>query len=105
MPTQTAEVQRGSFTKDGRTFDVYASSAHAPDTMRVYPADAHGSIVLIVSGLNSRNMKASWGLPWRDFAEAWRDDFEERAYRAYVSRSDAPRPTARATAMVRVCEG
>lgn len=105
MTTQTAEVQRGSFAKDGRTFDVYASSAHAPDTMRVYPADAHGSIVLIVSGLNSRSMKASWGLPWRGFAEEWRDDFEERAYRAYVSRANVQRPTVRATATVRVCEG
>jgi hypothetical protein len=105
MTTPTAEVQRGSFIKDERMFNIYASSAHAPDTMRVYPADAYGSIVLIMSGLNSRNMKASWGLPWRGFAEEWRDDFEERAYRAYVSRAVAPRPTARATATVRVCEG
>lgn len=101
----TAEVRRGSFAKDGNTFEVYASSADAPEAMRVYPAGDRSTLVMVVSGLNSRDLKAAWGLPWRNFAEDWRDDFEERAYRAYVSRTDPPRPTARATASVRVCEG
>ncbi|WP_255537420.1 hypothetical protein [Glycomyces niveus] len=44
-------------------------------------------------------MKANWGQPWRDYPAQWRDDFEERAYRAYVSRTAEPH------ASVRVCEG
>jgi hypothetical protein len=105
MTTPTAEVQRGSFTKSGATFTVYASSEHAHEAMRVYPAEDRNSIVLVVTGLNSGDLKAGWGLPWRDYPEAWREDFEERAYRAYVNREAAPRPAGRAVGVVRVCNG
>lgn len=105
MTTQTTEVQRGSFTKSGATFDVFASSDHAPEAMRVYPASDRSSIVLVVTGLNSGDLKAGWGVPWRDFPDEWREDFEERAYRAYVNRADAPRRLERAVGVVRTCEG
>jgi len=82
----TTEVQRGSFEKDGTRFDVCASSALAPEAMRVYQAGDRSVIALVVSGLNSGEMKASWGSGWGAYPEEWRDDFEERAYRAYVSR-------------------
>ncbi|MEU6247623.1 hypothetical protein [Glycomyces sp. NPDC047010] len=86
------EVQRGTFDKDGSRFDVCASSALAPEAMRVYQAGDRSVIALVVSGLNSGDLKASWGAGWGDYPLEWRDDFEERAYRAYVSR-------------VRVCNG
>jgi hypothetical protein len=86
------EVRRGSFDMDGSLFDVCASSAFAPEAMRVYPAGDRSVIALVVSGLNSGELKASWGSGWGAYPEEWRDDFEERAYRAYVSR-------------VRVCNG
>ncbi|PRY62486.1 MULTISPECIES: hypothetical protein [Glycomyces] len=82
----TTEVQRGSFDKDGTRFDVCASSAMAPEAMRVYQAGDRSVIALVVSGLNSGELKASWGSGWGAYPEEWRDDFEERAYRAYVSR-------------------
>jgi len=88
----TTEVQRGSFDKDGSRFDVCASSALAPEAMRVYPAGDRSVIALVVSGLNSGDLKASWGAGWDAYPLEWREDFEERAYRAYVSR-------------VRVCNG
>jgi hypothetical protein len=105
MTTPTAEVQRGSFTKNGATFDVYASSEHAPEAMRVYLAEDRTSIVLVVTGLNSGDLKAGWGLPWRDYPEEWREDFEERAYRAYVNREAVPRRKVSAVGVVRVCSG
>lgn len=101
----TTEVRRGSFTKDGTSFDVYASSADAPEAMQVNPAGERSTLVLVVSGLNSGDLKAAWGLPWRDYPDSWREDFEELAYRAYVTRRAAPRPSARAVGRVRVCEG
>jgi hypothetical protein len=105
MTTTTTEVKRGSFTKSGRTFDVCASSEHAPEAMRVYPVDDRGEPVLVVTGLNSGDLKAAWGLPWRDYPDEWREDFEERAYRAYVNRKASPRPAGRAIGVVRICEG
>lgn len=105
MPTSTTEVRRGSFRKDGRWFEVYASSAHAPESMRVYPYGDRSTLALVVSGLNSGDLKPSWGQPWGGYSADWRDDFEERAYRAYVSRGNEPRPVARSVGVVRVCEG
>lgn len=105
MTAPTTEVRRGSFIQDGTTFDVCASSAHAPESMRVYLAGDRTALVLVVSGLNSGDLKPSWGQPWGSYQDQWREDFEERAYRAYVSRDTGLRPTVRATAVVRVCEG
>lgn len=105
MTAPTTEVKRGSFVQDGSAFDVCASSEHAPEAMRVYPAGDRSALVLVVSGLNSGDMKANWGQPWRDYPDQWRDDFEERAYRAYVSRDAKPRASVRAVGTVRICEG
>lgn len=101
----TTEVRRGSFTKDGIEYEVYASSADAPESMRAYRGGDRSALVLVVSGLNSGDLKPSWGLPWAGFAEEWRNAFEESAYRAYVSRGAVPRSAARATGVARVCNG
>jgi hypothetical protein len=101
----TTEVRRGSFTKDGIEYEVYASSANAPESMRVYRADDRNSLVLVVSGLNSGDLKPSWGPPWAEFASEWRDEFEENAYRAYVSRVAIARSSSRVTGVARVCNG
>jgi hypothetical protein len=99
------EVRRGSFAKDGLWFDVCASSAVAPEAMRVYQSGDRSTIALVVSGLNSGDLKASWGAGWDAYPREWRDDFEELAYRAYVSRDARPRPTPRSNRVVRVCNG
>jgi hypothetical protein len=105
MTAPTTEVRRGSFNQDGTTFEVCASSAHAPEAMRVYPAGDRSALVLVVSGLNSGDLKVNWGQPWRGYPAQWREDFEERAYRAYVSRGAEPPSSGRAAGAVRVCEG
>lgn len=103
--TSTAEVRRGSFDFNGAEFEVFASSADAPESMRVYPVGRHDSLVLVVSGLNSGDLKASWGMPWSEHPQEWRDSFEERSYRTYINRGADTGPTVRATAKVRVCNG
>lgn len=101
----SAEVRRGSFVKDGSLFEVCASSANAPEAMRVYPEGDRSRIALVVSGLNSGDLKASWGAGWADYPQEWREDFEDSAYRTYVSRETAPILTTKETGTVRVCNG
>jgi hypothetical protein len=101
----TAEVRRGSFRRDGAEYDVFASSANAPESMRVYAAGDRNALVLVVAGLNSGDLKPSWAMPWREYGDKWRETFEELAYRAYVSRNGTPRPSVRGRGIVRVCNG
>lgn len=104
--TATAEVRRGDFDFYGEAFEVFASSADAPESMRVYPTGgAHDALVLVVSGLNSGDLKASWGKPWSERSEEWRDSFEERAYRAYLRPESNSGTAAPAIGRVRVCNG
>lgn len=99
------EVRRGSFVKDGLWFDVFASSAVAPEAMYVFQSGDRSTIALVVSGLNSGDLKASWGAGWDAYSPEWREDFEEQAYRAYVTRDTRPRPTPRTNQALRVCNG
>lgn len=78
-------VERGSFSDDYRTYRVRASSADAPDSFQVLTGRGD-DIVLIVSGLNSGELKATWGPFWRSFKPNWKIWVEETAFRVFYSR-------------------
>lgn len=96
-PEPSDPLVRGQFT-DGRTeFAVRASSADAPDSFQVYVPGRRADIVLIVSGINSAVMHATWGEGWRDYSSEWKVWLEDTAFRYFyrVTRRPAPHPQGR----------
>ncbi|GAA2170347.1 hypothetical protein GCM10010403_34970 [Glycomyces rutgersensis] len=90
-PEPSDPLVRGRFT-DGRTeFAVRASSADAPDSFQVYVPGTRADIVLIVSGINSGVMHATWGEGWRGYASEWKVWLEDTAFR-YFYRFARPSP-------------
>lgn len=94
-------LDRGTFRDQYRTYTVRASSADEPDSFQVLTG-AHGEdMVLVVSGLNSGDLRATWGRFWsglRPHAKVW---VEEQAFRVfYRHRIAAAGPEA-----VRFCDG
>ncbi|GAA2147623.1 hypothetical protein [Glycomyces algeriensis] len=77
-------LERGAFSDDYRTYRVRASSADAPDSFQVLTGKGD-DIVLIVSGLNSGELKATWGPFWRSFKPNWKIWVEESAFRVFYS--------------------
>ncbi|MFG3343316.1 hypothetical protein [Glycomyces sp. NPDC048151] len=99
--TEQGELDRGSFSDDYRTYRVRASCADAPDSFQVLTG-AGEDIVLIVSGLNSGDLKATWGPFWRSFKPNWKIWVEESAFRVfYRGRSLIPENPA----SIRFCRG
>jgi hypothetical protein len=77
-------LMRGSFHDDLRQYQVRVSSADAPDSFQVITGE-HGDIVLVVSGLNSGDLKATWGPFWRSHKPNWKVWVEESAFRVFYS--------------------
>jgi len=99
--SRTDTLDRGSFHDDYRSYKVRASSADAPDSFQVVTG-ANEDIVLIVSGLNSGNLKATWGPFWRSFKPNWKIWVEDSAFRVFYSgRTALPS----APPMVKFCDG
>lgn len=96
-----AALVRGSFRDDYRTYKVRVSSADAPDSFQVLTGDRE-DIVLIVSGLNSQELKATWGPFWRSFKPTWKIWVEESAFRVFHR---AQTPVGSAPPSVRFCNG
>ena len=92
-------LERGSFSDGARTFSVRASSEHAPDSFQVYADEYQRELVLVVTGLNSQNLKAAWGSEWRTASSAWREWFEAKAFMVFHN-GDRPMK-----GQVRVCNG
>lgn len=91
-------LERGEFRDSLRTYKVRVSSNEAPDSFQVYTGSREG-IVLIVSGLNSGDLKATWGPGWRGAEAEWKVWVEECAFgllygghQVGVSGGDRPRP-------------
>jgi len=99
--TKPDGLERGSFHDDYRTYLVRASSADAPDSFQVLTGN-NEDIVLIVSGLNSGELKATWGPFWRSFKPTWKVWVEESAFRVFYSQRQ---PIASAPVSWRFCEG
>lgn len=102
----TDPLVRGTFGDHQIHFTVRASSAVAPDSFQVSVANNAADLVLIVSGLNSGHLHATWGHGWRTFAPEWKAWFEDSAFavfyngRAIDNRLQRPRP-----GEVRFCDG
>jgi hypothetical protein len=60
-PRGTDPLIRGTFTDGHSHFTVRASTAQVPDSFHVSVTDNPADIVLIVSGLNTGNLHATWG--------------------------------------------
>lgn len=98
---------RGSFHDDYRTYRVKAANAAAPDSFEVVTGDRGDDIVLLVSGLNSGELKATWGPFWRSFKPTWKIWVEESAFRVF-HRTQPPTtqtPNGSAPTSVRICRG
>jgi hypothetical protein len=100
MP-EGVSLERGSFSDDYRTYRVRVSSADAPDSFQVLTGESD-DIVLIVSGLNSGELKATWGPFWRALKPNWKVWVEESAFRVFYSQR---RPIASAPVSWVFCEG
>lgn len=77
-----AELVRGSFRDDYRSYTVRASSAEAPDSFQVI-AGGREDIVLVISGLNSGDLKATWGQYWSRLKPQDKIWLEEQAFRVF----------------------
>jgi hypothetical protein len=91
-------LERGEFRDSLRTYKVRVSGSDAPDSFQVYTGQRE-DIVLIVSGLNSGELKATWGPGWRGAEEEWKVWVEECAFSVLIGVhqvgqriGDRPRP-------------
>jgi len=96
-----SELMRGAFSDDYRTYRVRVSCADAPDSFQVLTGNGD-DIVLIVSGLNSGDLKETWGPFWRSFKPQWKIWVEESAFRAFYR---GRQPIASAPSSIRFCNG
>ncbi|SDD85768.1 hypothetical protein [Glycomyces harbinensis] len=78
---------RGVFRDDLRQYKVRASSPDAPDSFQVITGERE-DIVLIISGLNSGDLKATWGPFWRSHKPNWKIWVEESAFRVFYNGSN-----------------
>lgn len=97
-------VRRGSFSDGaGSTFHVFASSADAPGALFVHYESNRADAVLIVTGLSSGNLHASWGPRWRAAARPWQRWCQGAALHVFYNGGEAAPATA--TGRARVCDG
>lgn len=81
----------GRFSDRQRQFTVRASSADAPDSFQVYSGGDPADIVVIVSGLASWNLRATWGDGWRSAGAEWKSWCKDQAFMVfYNGRPPAP---------------
>lgn len=99
--TDAVSLERGAFHDDFRTYHVRASSVDAPDSFQVYSGPRE-DIVLIVSGLNSGDVKTTWGPFWRGAKPQWKTWCEDSAFRVFRS---GRRTVGSAPTSVRFCDG
>ncbi|HLU27441.1 MAG TPA: hypothetical protein VKZ65_03310 [Glycomyces sp.] len=92
-------MKRGTFSDGTHIFSVRASSEDVPDSFQVYVSGSVAEIVLVVSGLNSGALKATWGLNWITASPEWRAWCEAEAFMVFYN------GTAPAVGSVRVCNG
>lgn len=97
-------LERGRFSDGRRVFTVRASSADAPDSFQVYTEGNPADVVMVVSGIISRSLRATWGDEWRGATVEWRDWAKEQAFRVFYNGTEPTRPSPN-PGKVRFCEG
>ncbi|SDD28989.1 hypothetical protein [Glycomyces harbinensis] len=95
-------LDRGGFSDDFRSYTVLASSADAPDSFQVITGERGDDVVLVVSGLTSGNLKATWGRFWSGLKPQSKIWVEEQAFRTFYS---GHRIIATAPVSARFCDG
>jgi hypothetical protein len=78
-------LERGKFSDGHTDFTVCASSADAPDSFQVSANGNRADIVLIVSGLTSGQLHATWGQGWRAFNPEWKVWIEDVAFQIFYN--------------------
>lgn len=92
-------LDRGDFSDGVRHFTVRTSGPDAPDSFQVYADGNPSEVVLVISGLNSGELRATWGPQWRTASESWRDWFEASSFMVFYN-GQGP-----AAGSVRLCNG
>lgn len=77
--------ERGGFGDGTRTFAVRASSDHAPDSFQVYSAGHPEDIVLVIGGLMSGELQATWSDQWRSASPEWKEWCKSQAFHAFYN--------------------
>ena len=102
QPAPRDSLVRGQFSDGRRFFTVRASSSDAPDSFQVFANGDHNETVLIVSGLTSGDLKATWGPGWNTASTEWKEWAEDSAFCVFYNqriierRSDTDRPVRQA---------
>ncbi|GAB4006612.1 hypothetical protein GCM10029992_57920 [Glycomyces albus] len=97
--TAPVALDRGQFSDGVRRFTVRASGPDAPDSFQVYVDGNRAEVVLVVSGINTGELRATWGPHWRTASEPWRDWFEASSFMVFYN-GKGP-----AAESVRLCNG
>ena len=109
-PEPRDSLVRGAFSDGHTRFTVRASSETAPDSFQVSANHNPADIVLIVSGLNSGHLHATWGGGWRTFNPDWKLWVEEAAFKIFyngdlVTSTHRPGGPVPGSGKVRFCNG
>ncbi|MCD0445650.1 hypothetical protein LO763_18755 [Glycomyces sp. A-F 0318] len=99
---------RGTFSDGHSSFTVRASSAASPDSFQVAASGNPADLVLIVSGLNTGHLHATWGSGWRAFAPDWKVWIEDAAFKVFYNGhtiDNRSNPGPLGSGSVRHCDG
>jgi hypothetical protein len=95
-------LERGQFSDGRRVFVVRASSPDAPDSFVVHTKGNQSDVILLVSGLNSGDLHATWSDEWRSATSEWREWARNNAFKAFHTVTPAEPAT---PAKIRFCRG
>jgi hypothetical protein len=76
-------LERGQFSDGRRVFVVRASGTNAPDSFQVHTKGNQSDVCLVVSGLNSGSLHATWSEEWRSATPEWREWARNNAFKAF----------------------
>ncbi|GAB4004070.1 hypothetical protein GCM10029992_47950 [Glycomyces albus] len=105
-PTRRPPEPTNATRPRSRGLQRRSASVHRPglrpgrsDSFQVYADHNPAEVVLVVSGLNSGELRATWGPQWRTTSEPWQEWFEANAFMVFHNGSLPP------TGKVRACRG
>ena len=107
-PEPRDSLVRGDFRDSTTRYTVRASSAVAPDSFQVSANGNSADIVLIVSGINSGRLHATWGDGWRAFNPEWKIWVEDMSFKVFYGVALAGKgsgPSNDGLGPVRFCNG